>query len=283
MSAVGRVRHAALDGRLRAVGRPAYRTVVAAELGAQRLADRPGARARRRRSADVQDRLTAVVKTFERPRLLRRLLASIRRGHPGLRVIVVDDSREPVELAEPGVDVLALPFDSGVSAGKNAGLAAVRTEYVVLLDDDFVLTRRSGLARAVGALDEHTEIDLVGGRVMDLPSRRSNDYRSSGLFPTDVAPKVPPGTRIGGLPVLDKVANFYVARTTGIRSVGWDARLKRTDHTDFFTRARGLLTTVYDDDLRCLHAPDRFAEAYLRHRNDLAADRQVITGRWYSG
>lgn len=274
------LRHLVLDGRLRWVGRPAYRALLAGELGAQRVLDLPGRRGRRRRAQAAADRLTIVVKTFERPHLLRRLVRSIHRTQPGVRVVVVDDSAEPTRL--PGVDTVVLPFDQGVSAGKNAGLAEVRTPYVALLDDDFVLDRHTDLAGAVDRLDAHPEIDLIGGRVTYLPTFSSNDYRSSPLFPTTAAPKVPPGTVVGGLPVYDKVANFYVARTEPLRSVGWDPRLKRTDHTDFFTRARGVLTTVYDDDLRCLHAQDRFAAAYLAHREDTGGDRVVIAERWFS-
>ena len=275
------LRHEVLDGHLAFVGRPAHRALVAGELGVQRVLDRRGRRRRRARATEVSDRLTIVVKTFERPHLLRRLVRSIHRTQPGVRVVVVDDSREPTRL--DGVDTVVLPFDQGVSAGKQAGLAEVSTPYVALLDDDFVLDRHTDLAGAVAFLDANPEADLVGGRVVYLPTFSSNDYRTSGLFPTSVPPKVAPGTLIGGLPVYDKVANFYVARTDALRSVGWDPALKRTDHTDFFTRARGVLTTVYDERLACLHGQDRFATAYLAVRDDTAADRQVITQRWFSG
>jgi hypothetical protein len=275
------LRQALLEGRLRWLGRPAHRSLIAVELAGQHLLDLPGTAARQRRAALVADRLTIVVKTFERPHLLRRLVRSVHRTHPGVRVVVVDDSATPTEL--DGVDTVVLPFDQGVSAGKAAGLATVSTEFVAFLDDDFVLDRHTGLAGAVAVLEDEPAIDLVGGRVVDLPSFRSVDYRTSGLFPTAVPPKVPPGTTFAGLPVYDKVANFYVARAEGLRQVGWDPNLKRTDHTDWFTRARGVLTTVYDEDLRCLHAQDRFATAYLAHRVDDTADRQVIAERWFSG
>ena len=56
-----------VDGRLRYAARPAYALVVGLELAAQRVLDtaRP---ARGGRDAALLAQLTAVVKTFERPR-----------------------------------------------------------------------------------------------------------------------------------------------------------------------------------------------------------------------
>ena len=65
---------------------------------------------------------------------------------------------------------------------------------------------------------------------------------------------MPPGSFINGLPVYNKVANFYIGRTERIRLVGWNPALKRLDHADFFTRALGILTTVFNPNLKCLHA-----------------------------
>jgi GT2 family glycosyltransferase len=278
MAVTSRLRASLLEGRLRGVGRLAYATVLGTELAAQRAIDRLSRRGRDLEGV-LTGRLTAVVKTFERPRLLRRLVASIRRAYPDLRVVVVDDSREPRPL--PGVDTVVLPFDSGVSAGKNAGLAAVDTEYVLLLDDDFVFWRHTDLVRAVACLDARPEIDVLGGEVVYLPSFRANDYRTAGLYPTPATPTRPPGTTIDGMPILEKVANFYVARTERLRLVGWDPALKRLDHADFFTRARGVLTTVLDRDLRCLHAQDRFDRRYRAHRDDVEADRLLLSQRWF--
>ena len=48
-------------------------------------------------AACVERDITVVVKTFERPECLRRLVSSIRRFYPGIPVFVVDDSREALE------------------------------------------------------------------------------------------------------------------------------------------------------------------------------------------
>ena len=109
----------ALEGPPRWIASSAHRSLVAQELLLQRLLD-----VRRPEGAGGEPlaQLTALVKTFERPRILRRLVASIKRLYPALRIVVVDDSRVPTRLA--GVTTVTLPYDSGIAAGRNAGLCA---------------------------------------------------------------------------------------------------------------------------------------------------------------
>ncbi len=276
---IRRVIDSALRGRLRPVARPVYGLLVTVELSAERLLDRIHAAHAAKRGAPLEGSLTAVIKTFERPRILRRLIASIRRSYPDLQLIVVDDSREPIAIE--GVTLIHLPYDSGVSAGRNAGLAAVETPYVLILDDDFVFSRRTRLEPALATIEQFDRIDILGGDVIQLPFYRRWDPSRAAIHPTPVKATLPPGSRIGTLPVCDKVPNFYIARTEALRRVAWDPRIKRLDHADFFTRARGVLTTVFDRGLQCLHAQTPFDAAYMAKRNDYAADHRVIHDRYY--
>jgi glycosyltransferase involved in cell wall biosynthesis len=266
---------ALVGGPLRVVARPAYAATVRAELAVQRLADRTSPQGHDPDRV-LDGPLTAVIKAFERPRLLRRLVASLRRGYPNLRVVVVDDSRDPPRL--PGVETIVLPCDSGVSGGRQAGLDAVETEYVLMLDDDFVFWRHTGLVDAMTHLDRHPQIDLVGGRLVNLPLFRSVDYPRLTPAPGSAA-VLAPLMEIGGLPVMAKVSSVWVARTERLRLVGWDPALKRLDHGDFFNRARGVLTTVLDADLSCLHAKELFDRDYRAFRDDVAADKEVLRQR----
>jgi len=218
-----------------------------------------------------------LIKTFERPQIVRRLIASIRRGYPSLPIVVADDSRNPVEL--PGIETIALPFDSGVSAGRQAGLARVRSPFVMVADDDFVFLPSTALAPAVAKLRNPT-IDILGGQLIDLPQLRFREPPLGQIFATSAVPLVPIGSSIDGLLVCDKVANFYIARTERLRLVGWDAALRRIDHADFFTRALGVLVTVFDRELRALHAQTPFDAAYMKHRLDVAHDQALLAARW---
>jgi glycosyltransferase involved in cell wall biosynthesis len=267
-----RVRSLVVDGPLRPLAAPVFEQLVASELAIARRVDRPAP------DTSLDGELTALIKTFERPRVVERLVASIRRRYPTLPIVVVDDSRAPREL--PSVETIVLPFDSGVSAGRQAGLDRVTTPYVLLLDDDFVFYGGTDLARALGRLAAQPRIDILGGQLIDLPLLRRRKPPLGQIFRTTAEPLVPIGTRIDGLPVCDKVANFYIARTDSLRRVGWNAVLRRLDHADFFTRALGVLVTVFDDELRCFHAQTPFDRAYMAHRLDVARDRAILAARW---
>lgn len=252
-------------GRLRVIARPIYDLVIAGELAAQRCADL----AVPRKDADtgLLDQLTMVIKTFERSRLAARLIRSIRRHYPRSTIVVVDDSREPTRF--DGVENLHLPYNSGISAGRNEALRLVETPFVLMLDDDFVFTRHTRLADAMRTMVDNERIDIMGGQVVDLPLYITHDYHRAGLFHTGATPLHTPGTLIGGLPVTEKVPNFFIARSDGLRRVGWDPRLKMLEHADFFSRARGVLTTVMNERLRVLHARTPFDLDYMRIRHDI--------------
>ena len=217
---------------------------------------------------NLNEQITVLVKTFLRPRTLHRLLTSIRRFYPALPIIVVDDSPDAQTIPLPYLETIILPPDSGLSVGRMEGLKQVKTLYVLLLDDDFVFYRRTRLGQALTLMQQHSAIDIMGGAVVNLPFFTVGDYQKAGLYPTAAAANHPPGTHIGGLPTLDKVANFFLARTDRLRLVEWDANLKLVEHADFFTRARGILTTVYNQDFRCLHARTPFDKTYMRQRNN---------------
>jgi len=224
--------------------------------------------------------ITAVIKTFERPHKLRRLLKSIHRTFPDLKIIVVDDSKKPNELVSNNVTLITLPFDSGVSAGRAAGLNAVTTSYVVNLDDDYIFSRKTRLIKAVNYLVRNPNVDLVAGEVTYLPYYHRLDYMRHQLMEYRVAPIYEKGTNIGGLKVFEKCANFFVARTESLRSVGWDIELKRLDHADFYTRARGKLTTVFDPCVELLHDQTHFDQHYLKIRHDYSKDSFVLNKRY---
>jgi hypothetical protein len=265
------LREAVVNGRARRIAAPIHDALVTAQLAvAARVPVTP--------IHDVDDRLTIVIKTFERPRTIERLVDSIRRMYPSIPIVVVDDSRAPREL--PGVETVLVPFDQGVSIGRQAGLARVRTPYVMMLDDDFVFFSATRLDRALSKLERQARIDLLGGQLIDLPRLRFREPPLGQIFPTAAVPREPISSKIDDLLVCDKVANFYIARTDAVRRVGWTPQLRRVDHADFFTRALGVIVCVFDRELRAFHAQTPFDAAYMAQRNDVERDMLVLAARW---
>lgn len=238
--------------RTRTLARGALSGVIGVELVVERLADW-----RRTPLPPVPaGEITAVIKTFERPRELRRLVRSIKRVQPDLPILVVDDSRTPTELS--GVEVLRMPFNSGISVGRNAALEQLETPYFLLLDDDFAFYRHTAVAASLATMRQHPEIDILGGEVVNLPDFTTHDY-SWFVYPDrGRSARHAHGSEVAGLPVRHKVPNFFIGRTEAVRAVGWTDELKVMEHNEFFTRAHGVLTTVSDPRLRVLHAKNPF-------------------------
>lgn len=183
------------------------------------------------------DNVTCVIKTFERPACVRRLIESVRKYYPGIRIVVADDSR--VSIPVEGVTWVRLPFDVGLSAGRNAALAEVTTEWFLLMDDDFVMTEWTNIGHMV-RMGETLGLDVVGGRVEGEGSGAGLMYRvGNTLISNGVEVCITDKTAI--ITGLDRVNNFFLGRTEAVRRVVWDEKLKLCEHTAFFWRAKGRL------------------------------------------
>ncbi|WP_040883619.1 glycosyltransferase family 2 protein [Janibacter sp. HTCC2649] len=269
-----------MRGRFGGPLRLAYRGAERSQVALVRQVDRAQfGRLTSDERAEVARRVTMTVKTFERPDVLRRCLASVRTVFDG-RIVVADDSRVPAKDLGPGIDVIAMPFNSGVSVGRNAALDAVETEYVFVTDDDVVFTPASDIVAALNFLDDHHDVDLVALTRVDLPRWRAVAAGADALFAGAADPKVPFGTLIDGLPVVPKTPQLYLARTPSIQAVRWDERLRMVDHRDFFSRASGTLVSVQAQTIRAYHMRTPFDPFYNAYREDVAADLNTLARIW---
>ncbi len=274
------LRRVAVEHRAAWPLRVCYRLATAVMLVFVRISDRriysPRPDAER---AEIARLLTVAVKTFERPREALRLISSVRQVFDG-RIVVADDSRTPLEVDDPLIDVIPLPFNSGVSVGRNAALDAVDTEYVLVTDDDIVFTHMSDIGGAVAYLEDNPEVDAVGLLRVDLPRWGAIDPGADALFPGHRPPKRPHGELIGGLPVRVKLQLPFVARTEALRRVRWNENVRMLDHADFFSRASGELVCVLDPGLRAYHARTPFNRSYHAFRDDCADDFAYLRQAW---
>ena len=230
--------------------------------------------------------LTVVVKTFQRPEALRRLVASIRRFYPDVPVVVVDDSAEPLEPPPDGVTLYRhLPFNSlGVSAGRNLGVREAQTPYTLICDDDMVFGPKTDVARMLRTVQE-TRFDVVSCRWLDHEPWRSipRGYRRyEGTLDVEDGVLVHRlgATRgeIEGLPVFDIVHQFFVAPTEVLRANPWDEGFRVAgEHVDFFLRLkeRGVLCTRLPE-ATVDHRP-QLPDSYASFRGDTAADTKRLT------
>lgn len=105
--------------------------------------------------------------TRERPDAAARLLASVRALHPTLPVYVAlqgDDHGLARHWAHDARTHLhRLPGNGGVAAARNLLCDVADRPFVLLLDDDMVITPETDLGTALALLDDPS-VDIVGGR-----------------------------------------------------------------------------------------------------------------------
>jgi hypothetical protein len=197
---------------------------------------------------DVRQMLTVMVKTTGRIAKVVELLRSLRARYPTVPVIVADDGEhahaprgQRGPSSDPHFVYLPLPFDVGLSAGRNAMVDLVTTPYVLTLDDDFVLDAHSVLEELLHVVATG-QADVAAGRnPVDEDLYR---FEFGGLIEVNATTlALVPGHRgrAGGgrsCRRVDIVPNLFVARTDRLRTLRWDPALKLGEHEDFFLRAQ---------------------------------------------
>lgn len=178
---------------------------------------------------------TVIIKSFLRPQKVKACVESVRQHTSAAEVIVVDDG--DIDLPQLDAKVIRLPFDSGISAGRNTGVIAASTAYVVILDDDFVVNEDHPFDSAAYCMRDW---DILTFRILNprdgsFKHWASNFYlRNSTLHRQELAPN--PSLLIQpchmGL-------NCFIARRQSLIDNPWDSRLKVGEHWDFFYRFPG--------------------------------------------
>lgn len=238
---------------------------------------------------DVSGELTVIIKAFQRPKTAAGAIESIRRFYPELRICVCDDGHHPVEALDDRVIVFRIPFDSGVSKGRNYLLREIQTRYFLVMDDDHYFSRHTRLEVMLRILKSNS-LDILAGRVLENPGgrrrrwwkRRDLDFAMNLEFESETLRFVNGyRSKSRDFVVCDLVPSFFVARTDRIRSMGgWDERLKIAEHTEFFLRAkRAGLRTGYARKIRVDHihlADECSSEDYAPYRKTRAPEFRRI-------
>lgn len=165
----------------------------------------------------MTERTSIVVLTCNRAPELCRTLEHLSRlpGRPP--IIVVDNaSRDGTPLIVlqryPQVRLVLAETNLG-AAGRNAGVARVRTPYVAFSDDDTWWLPGS-LEQAADLLDEHPRVAAVAARVLVGPGRRTDptcEHMARSALPSDGLP----GRRLAAF-----MAGAVVMRAAAFRGVG---------------------------------------------------------------
>lgn len=129
-------------------------------------------------------RLTVIIPTWNRARLLERCLSSLGRQRVRCPVLVVDNgstdsTREMLKTRFPGVEMLALEENQGFARAVNRGILHCSSDYVALLNNDTEVDpgwTEAGLA----ALDGNPSYWFLASRMVDFRRRDLIDSAGDG-------------------------------------------------------------------------------------------------------
>lgn len=239
-----------------------------------------------KQAPDVRD-ITVLIKTFQRPKTVNGAIKKIRQFYPDIRILVADDSQVPTAIADDKTEVHYLPFDTGLSKGRNHLLEQVETEFFLLMDDDHFFCRGTDLDRMRDILKNH-DFDILSGLVFER-SKSKRDFYRKRLIDFYLNIKLEDGTlefcdgfheKTDEFVTCDLVHNFFLARTESVRSIGgWDNQLKIAEHADFFIRAKVAGMKVgYTPHIRVDHVhlkEERFSANYMAFRKRMTEFRSI--------
>ncbi|XP_063158079.1 beta-1,4 N-acetylgalactosaminyltransferase 2 [Candoia aspera] len=190
----------------------------------------------------IRNMVTITIKAFLRYHKLRILLKSVKQYYPDITIIVADDSEHPEKIEEENVQHFIMPFGKGWFAGRNLAISQVTTKYYLWLDDDFIFTEKTKIEKLVDVL-ENSNLDVVGGSVAGNEFKFKIFYEEgedssclhlrSGFY-----------HRLEGFPncvVTSGVVNFFLSHTEKSRRVGFDPKLQRVAHLEYFMDGLGSL------------------------------------------
>ncbi|MHA1591200.1 MAG: glycosyltransferase [Candidatus Heimdallarchaeaceae archaeon] len=204
--------------------------------------------------------MTFLIKTFFREEKLIRLIDSIKKYFTNFKIVIADDSlltetKMAVynQLTKEGHKILLLPFDSGLSKGRNELIKNSEGAFV-MCDDDFVFTEDNGVEKAIKRLNN----SIITGNVGASGNHYSLKKLGRVIYKEATTNK--------GFHKIDMGLNFFVSDNHDMR---WDERIKiNHEHLDFFLTNR--LEVYHSPDLKVEHDTTASGDEYgkFRNRND---------------
>lgn len=236
------------------------------------------------------------IKTFMREETLFKTIDSIEKHFPyAYRLYIADDSGVNISdekeyfyqrLEIKGHIVIRLPFNSGISIGRNEIIKRVKEKYVLIMDDDILLTDSESIEKMKKVLDSADDIGLCAGMIY----LENGDCFGGYVYSRGLMLEIDRGVlyrnssrgklaKMDGMlfNYADQVVNFFLAKRAVFESVSWDNRIKvEYEHIDFFLNLkRTKWKAVVCLDTKSIHSHQFSLDPiYTRHR--LSAPQQYF-------
>jgi len=221
-------------------------------------------------------KIAFLIKTFMREASLIRLVDSIKANFDNYRIYIADDSEITQsklnfydEITAQGHKVIFLPFDSGLSAGRNALMRSCKEKYYVLCDDDYLFTSNNGVLEAINKLDK---ADIITGTLLIDKAKAGAEYELT--ISNGILHKKP--IKGNSFRAVDMGLNFFV----GEKRYYWDENIKiGEEHMDFFlARKKEGVRVYHDPKLIAIHDVRTEVIEYKKYRE--RRNKNYLKEKW---
>ena len=209
----------------------------------------------------MNDKITACITTYQRPKSLQRLLDSIKRFYPEL----------PVRVEDTG---------GNLPAARNRLATKCKTPYYLMLEDDFVFTERTRIEKLLAIMQNNPQLGGAAG-ITNEPKQRGTANRGGKIWwdrdfvrirdQVFLARPHHPRKRTSNITwqPCDLVVNFGVFHTDMLRTISWDENFPIQEHTDYYWRVflDARWSFAYCPDVEVDHIRDRPNATYNRMRS----------------
>ena len=234
--------------------------------------------------------ITVIAHSANRCELLKRLVSSVRLRYTKVKISVTcecdpDDKTCPIDPTRidisTDVDWYQVPFDFGLSRGKSFLISQVTTEFVLVLDDDFVFTYSTCVECMILKMKSRLHsallpLDIVGIPILEderaFGAFRGSLSLSDSRFAVDPIVK---STSPDGCARVDICPMVFLGRSARMKLFHWDENLPVGEHEIFFlsNQAQGIQVAVCSDStLTHFRVPVGGSTAEYRARRERQRD-----------
>jgi|MDTC01.2.fsa_nt_gb hypothetical protein len=225
---------------------------------------------------NFENNFTICIKTIYRSNLLKENIKSIRKIYPNVQIIIADDSDDEYKIKnkmaiqeasknDKNITYIPLPYDTGLSKGRNECVKRVKTDFTILTDDSRFIESENDVIQNIIKYMGKNNVKLVTGSIKD---RNDSNYicnfdycmnENRKRISNDEIKKIMKGNgtiilkkkKINNISKFGKLefqginmgVNCFIAKTNTLKNNKWDEnkgphgdRKGNTEHEDFFFR-----------------------------------------------
>ncbi len=213
--------------------------------------------------------VTVGIKTFHRPKCLSYCIDSIRSVHNDIIILVADDSDQEMKATNrkitelySNVTLLDLPFNSGLSYGRNRLVDETMTPYFLNLDDDNYISNETNIVNSASFLQSNDSYGLIAGICPNrgiLYNEMSISYSKCFENIQTIGSKKYIVTKPNSEKIVSAylkntyktnlTLNLFLARSSLLRQFPWNEKRKLGEHEEFFV-------TLFNNTINCAISHD---------------------------